>query len=228
MKSFKRILPYLLLNVAVSAITTLAVLWIWEQARGTLPGSLFQPGQVLSIQPAARTKTLEAEEPSGSQVSSTQPAAQYYLYYQVRSGDTFESIAQANNVNVDDLVKANGYPESQPLVEGETLRIPIHPVEIDGVIGAGDLSTERVIVRNNLDGEVSLAGWRLEDGAGQVYTFPQVMMFVKGGGVNLYTKAGTNSVIDLFWGMTAPVWQSGDQVILKDPSGKTQSTYMIP
>lgn len=40
MKSWKRLLPYILINIFVSALTTLAVLWIWDAIqRNNLPES---------------------------------------------------------------------------------------------------------------------------------------------------------------------------------------------
>ena len=70
---------------------------------------------------------------------------------------------------------------------------------IEKVIGVGVLATERVELLRTGDGELSLAGWRLEDGKGNVYTFPMLTLY-KGGAINLNTRTGQDTVVDLFWG----------------------------
>ncbi len=65
-------------------------------------------------------------------------------------------------------------------------------VVIDTVIGAGVLENERVVLHRTGDGELSLAGWRLEDGMGNIYTFPQLTLY-KGGAINLNTRTGEDT-----------------------------------
>ena len=84
-------------------------------------------------------------------------------------------------------------------------------VIIETVIGAGVLANEHVVLQRTGDGELSLAGWRLEDGAGNAYSFPQLTLF-KGGAINLNTRQGENTVLDLFWGLTSTVWKAGKTV----------------
>jgi LysM repeat protein len=62
-------------------------------------------------------------------------------------------------------------------------------VVIDTVIGAGVLQNERVLVRRTGDGELFMAGWRLTDGKGNEFTFPQLMLY-KDGAINLNTRKG--------------------------------------
>ena len=100
-------------------------------------------------------------------------------------------------------------------------------VVIDKVVGVGVLATERVLLLRSGDGELSLAGWRLDDGKGNVYTFPMLTLY-KGGAINLYTRTGQDTVVDLFWGMTSPIWSSGETVYLYDAQDELQSSYAIP
>jgi len=100
-------------------------------------------------------------------------------------------------------------------------------VVIDTVIGVGVLENERVILLRSGDGALSLAGWRLEDGTGKVYTFPQLTLY-KGGAINLNTRTGEDSVVDLFWGLTSPIWKSGKTVFLYDSLGGLRASYTIP
>lgn len=100
-------------------------------------------------------------------------------------------------------------------------------VVLDSVVGAGELDTERLLLKRTGAGELSLAGWKVESESGQVFTFPQLTLF-EGGAVNLYTKAGQPTVVDLYWGLSSPVWKSGEQAVLRDDQGKVQATLEIP
>ena len=100
-------------------------------------------------------------------------------------------------------------------------------LEIVTVIGTGDLAEERVIIRQNGDAQVSLQGWQLLGPDGQVFTFPQLVLF-QDGAVTVYTKAGTASVAELYWGLAEAVWTSGDVVTLMDPDGNIVAAYQVP
>jgi serine/threonine protein kinase len=100
-------------------------------------------------------------------------------------------------------------------------------VLIDSIIGAGDLATEHVLLKNTGSGALSLAGWQLVEEGGLIYTFPPLNLF-GGGAVNLFTKAGQDTVVELYWGLTMPVWQSGETAVLLDNQGKVRATYTVP
>ncbi|HJW90074.1 MAG TPA: LysM peptidoglycan-binding domain-containing protein [Anaerolineales bacterium] len=100
-------------------------------------------------------------------------------------------------------------------------------VVIESVVGAGDLETERVLLKRIGAGELSLAGWKLVEGGGAVYTFPQLVLF-EGGAVNLHTRSGQETVVDLYWGLGVAVWESGELVQLMDENGEVHSTLQVP
>ncbi len=100
-------------------------------------------------------------------------------------------------------------------------------VIIETVIGAGSLENERVVLLRTGDGELSLAGWQLEDGTGKVYTFPQLTLY-KGGAINLNTRSGEDTVVDLFWGLTSAIWRSGKTVSLYDARNQLRASYTVP
>lgn len=109
-----------------------------------------------------------------------------------------------------------------PLAQGSLL--------IESVIGAGDLDSEHVMLKYTGAGQVSLVGWRIEDGRGNVFIFPQSpqLILFSGGAVSVYTRPGSNSVIELYWGMDKALWSSGGTVTLRDAQGHIQATYKIP
>ncbi len=100
-------------------------------------------------------------------------------------------------------------------------------VQIENIFGVGDLNTEVVLLKRAGDGELWVTGWRLEDEDNHRFVFPELMLN-KDGAIKVYTKPGTNSVIELHWGIKEPVWTSGELVTLLDQNGSVKSTYRIP
>ncbi len=100
-------------------------------------------------------------------------------------------------------------------------------VVIDSVIGAGVLANERILIRRTGDGELSLAGWRLTDGEGNQYIFPQLTLY-KDGAININTRSGQNTVVDLYWGLTSPIWGPGKVISIFDLQNNLRETYKLP
>lgn len=101
------------------------------------------------------------------------------------------------------------------------------PVEIVSIVGAGTLDAEGVIVRNTGMEPLNLAGWQLKDSDRNVFTFPNLTLN-SNGAVQVHTISGTNTVIDLYWGLNDPVWESGEEAQLLDPSGNVRAIYTVP
>jgi LysM repeat protein len=230
MKQWKRLIYYLLLNIVVSACTVLAVLFVWDRTHSPLPGGLFSP--LAHQQPTATTSP-----PAGGSLSAGPQATPtpVFIAYQVVDGDTFDSIAAAHGISSQELIAVNGFTKDQPLGPGEVLRIPVKAnssqqagVEIVNVIGAGDLNNERVVLKQSGNGTLLLAGWQLQDGNGDQYTFPVLELTQDGFQVNVYTKSGTDTADSLYWGLSQPVWSSGGTVTLLDPGGTVKATFSVP
>jgi len=101
------------------------------------------------------------------------------------------------------------------------------PVEIVSVIGAGTLPAEWVVVSYKGDDQIDLANWELRDENRHVFVFPRLVLH-KDGAVQVHTSAGTNTVIDLYWNATDPIWESGEEAQLFDPSGNMRAVYKVP
>lgn len=238
--SFRQYLPYLLVNVVVSALTMIIVLTIWEGRSPESPG----------ITPTA---TLDALSFAGSAVptvtASRVPSATPHTY-RVQSGDTLGSIAIDLGVPIGALMQANGIEDPDALSVGELLIVPtegpaatstapgivratntpvpnneVPQVEIRGVAGAGNLEEEVVRILNS-GGAANMQGWTLDDGAGDEYVFPAFTLH--NGAVSVHTRSGTDTVIDLFWGRPDPVWTPGTVITLRDAQGNVRSTFSIP
>jgi hypothetical protein len=160
----KKLLPYLLLNILVSALTMLTVILIWNAAHPSpqLPGTL--------------------DTASSPQAVISQPTL---------------------------------IPLDQPTVEVQTVIIP------------GDLNNERVLIRNISQSALDLRGWSVKDDNGNQYDFPTLTLF-PGGVIGLYSAAGTDTSIALYWGQIGPVWQSGETVHILDPENNERTIFKVP
>ena len=100
-------------------------------------------------------------------------------------------------------------------------------LDIVSVVGAGVLETETLEIRNNGVDEVNLTGWKLQTPDGRTFTFPGLTL-LNGGFVKVRSKAGKNTVVDLYWGLSRPAWESGQLAILLDAEDNVQALYRIP
>lgn len=116
----------------------------------------------------------------------------------------------------------------QPVAVQPTLDPQIDiPVEIVSVVGAGTLNAEWVVVSYKGENQINLARWELRDGDRNVFVFPQLVLHTNGA-VQVHTASGTDTVIDLYWGASNPVWESGEEAQLFDPSGNLRAVYQVP
>ncbi len=111
-------------------------------------------------------------------------------------------------------------PTTEFLQEGLTIAIPT-------VVGAGNLEMEYVQILNQSDGAINLNGWQIQNGRGQQFTFP-AMILNRDGAVEVHSKAGTNTVIELYWQSDTPIWQPGDTVTWSMPAGKRRPHIKYP
>ena len=100
-------------------------------------------------------------------------------------------------------------------------------VVIDSIIGVDDLASARVFLKRVGPGEISLTGWQLVAESGEVFTFPQLILF-EGGAVFVHTKTGQTTAVALYWDLDHAVWKPGDSVVLIDDLGEVHTSYEIP
>lgn len=101
------------------------------------------------------------------------------------------------------------------------------PIKISSVIGAGTLETEVVVIKFEGEGQLNLTSWQLKDESGNTFTFPQLTLY-QNGAVQVRTTTGTDTVIDLYWGIGEAVWSSGENARLFDPQGNLRAVYRVP
>lgn len=251
--SFWRFLGYLFINVVVTALVAaavmLGVLWWWEQNRviglsvvspSTTPlpsGTMAGPSSTAPPPFYTPTPTLHLVQ-AGQTLGSI---AQQY-------GVTVEAMLQANGLNDPNRIDV-GQVLIIPLPQPPTPTVAPSPTQppptraplptptrdpnqpapsvlIREVQAPGVLANERVVVANT-GGPVDLNGWTLSTATGRVYAFPALTLF-SGGAVNVHTQAGTNTVVDLYWGQTEPAWASGAVLTLADAAGNLVARFVVP
>ena len=100
-------------------------------------------------------------------------------------------------------------------------------VKISSVVGAGTLTSEIVVVKFEGEGQLDLTSWQLKDEDGNTFTFPNITLYPNGA-VQIHTVTGTDTVIDLYWGIGDAVWSSGENARLFDAQGNLRAVYRVP
>ena len=101
-------------------------------------------------------------------------------------------------------------------------------IAIAGITDAGVLDTEAVQIVNNGAELQSLLGWTVRDEDNNAYTFGDVSIFGEGAGILLHSRAGSDSPLELFWGLEEPAWRSGETLTLWDAAQQVVATYVVP
>jgi hypothetical protein len=101
------------------------------------------------------------------------------------------------------------------------------PVNISSVVGAGAVNSEIVVIKFEGEGELDLVSWQLKDENGNTFTFPKLTLYPNGA-VQVHTNAGTDTVIDLYWGLGDAIWSSGENARLFDAQGNLRAVYRVP
>jgi len=240
---WKRILYYLLINVVISASTMLIVLNFWERTHSAALEQAALP--IVLPSPVLANDVSAGAEPTAAPSIALQP-------HKVQQDETFLEIALAYDIDVETLLELNGKTDADSLGAGEIIYVPIlteeppiatfapqgtqdlapgdngaGKIKIDSVIGVGDLATERIVLKNIGEGRQSLAGWQLHDGDGNIYTFSQTNLY-DNGAVILNTRVGSDTALELFWGLSDPAWQIGEVVRLINAVGIEIDQYQIP
>jgi hypothetical protein len=200
MKRRPSLLLYLLLNILVSAATTLAVLWAWDNVWGA------------SRRSAAPAAPLAQNTPQAPAPEATK------IGIPLASG----SSQQATATPV--IPQETAGPTETPLPADARL------IEVVSIVGAGDLRQEVVLLRRVGEGNLRMVGWKLVGEHKNTYTFPDQpeLILYKDGAVQVYSRDGTDTVTEVYWNRSEAAWRSGELVRLLDPQGNERAVFQIP
>jgi len=254
--SFRQMLPFLFLNVIVSALVVISILFWWDnrgvrgvenaKAKATLvPGELPTPNI--------------AAPPTGAVPVATEAVVEENVVHVVQAGETLNAISQRYDVSVDDIMLVNGLDNPNLISVGQSLNIPVGgipeptalptetpvalpspiPTEpaatgdsgqitVAAILDPGIMETEAVELVNNGGQAISLAGWQIRDEDNNIYTFGNVTIFGEGAGIRLFTRSGNDTFSELHWGLGSPAWRSGETLSFQDAGGQVVATFVVP
>jgi LysM repeat protein len=252
--SLRRMLPFLLLNVIVSAVVVLGVLYWWDARQPEEPAVGGEPVTAVTLPPIAITAEAIA------QATDTPVPEEGPPVHVVQPGDTLGNLSQFYDVPIEEIMAANDLTNADFLFVGQQLLIPVGGLptaapeptstgtpgvppspaateppaagEVEIVIttvqGVGQLESEAVQIVNNGTRQAALLNWEIRDEEGNVYTFGQRTIFGEGAGIMVYTGTGQDTVTAVYWNRSEAVWEPGETVTLVDADGAERATFVIP
>lgn len=124
--SYRRMLPFILLNIVVSASVVLAVLWWWDSRGEESPApavALMENPDAALIQPDVPAVEESPQELSEIVVAVTPDEAGPEIHI-VAAGETLGQISSRYDVSMDEIMNANGMSNANFLFVGQELIIP--------------------------------------------------------------------------------------------------------
>jgi hypothetical protein len=256
--SFRQMLPFLMLNIVVSAVVILSILLWWDRRESPSSDVIPEPTAALAL---GLPTPVVADPPSGAEPEAAAAEAAQPVVHVVESGDTLGIISQRYDVSIDDIMLVNGLTNPNLISVGQQLTIPVGgiptptaaapeepeiaaqpspiptepaaatgggQIEVAGVLDTGLLETEAVQIVNSGTAEQQMEGWKIRDEDSNVYTFGRMSIFGEGAGVLVFTRSGNDTATDLFWGQSQPLWRSGETLTLWDAAGEVVATFIVP
>jgi hypothetical protein len=71
-----------------------------------------------------------------------------------------------------------------------------------------DIEGEFVTVKNQTGQSVNMTDWTLKDRTSVTFAFPDNFSLGSGKSVDVWSKEGTNTSSDLYWGLSSPIWDN--------------------
>jgi len=123
--SFRQMLPFLLLNIVVSAVVVLSILFWWDNRNEAATGAAVTPEAALSGD-GLPTPNFAAP-PSGTEAPAATATAEAGgpVVHTVQAGETLNMISQQYDVSIDDIMLMNGMDNPNFISVGQQLTIPV-------------------------------------------------------------------------------------------------------
>jgi len=121
--SIRRMIPFLLLNIVVSAAVVLGILYWWEGSQADEAAVAAARTNLEDLVQPTNTPLFQAEVATSTPEPS--PTVEQTIYT-VQAGDTLGNISETFEVLLDDLMRANGLSNADFLQVGQELIISIN------------------------------------------------------------------------------------------------------
>lgn len=116
-------------------------------------------------------------------------------------------------------------PDPNPPTSDAPHLVPTSVV-VKNVVGYGDLASEAVQMSNVGPDPANLEGWTFATPHGDLYTFPAFTL-EPGADLTVYTRAGTDTATELFWGRDTAMWRRGELLTLATNEGMVIGIYEV-
>jgi LysM repeat protein len=122
--SFRQMLPFLFLNVVVSTVVVLSILFWWDNRNN--PEATPEAAAEIAAGGEMPTPNIAAP-PSGTVPAEAQPAAggDEPVIHTVQAGETLGRISEQYDVSIDDILTVNGLTDPNVIGAGQQLIIPV-------------------------------------------------------------------------------------------------------
>jgi LysM repeat protein len=125
--SLRRMVPFLLLNILISAAVVLGILYWWDNRDQPVETENMV---LVTVTPTGLPPTIAVEQPAQSEESAQETEEEAaeedaLPVHVVQSGETLGTISQRYNVTIDDIMAANGLDNPNFLSVGQQLVIPV-------------------------------------------------------------------------------------------------------
>lgn len=121
--SARRMLPFILINIIVSAVVVLAILYFWENRQAAETPAAVAITAVTPQSTQSASALQQAVQPTDT--PAPEPVDEGPPIHVVRAGDTLATIANIYDVPMEDIIAANGIANPNILSVGEQLTIPV-------------------------------------------------------------------------------------------------------
>lgn len=230
----------ILINALFTLLISSTALLIYVSRRPD-PGLLVAPRPTA---PLAASGTSRQATPPASVTSVPAPATDAEVparTYTVREGDSLGAIAQLFGVSQSALAIANGIANPNLIIPGQLLNIPspttaggaadYRPVAADlalEVLNAGQYAAEALVIVNRQGPALNLTQWTVSTEQDGAYQFGQMPLLLRGESVRLFSRAGSDTTYDKYWGRPPVPWTAGTTISLHDSTGAALLTYTVP
>lgn len=236
----------ILVNALFTLLISSAALLIYD-ARRTEPAFVGTPPS--SSPPEIALPTVPAVLPGGGggAADAGQPSAAGEVdtvtrTYTVREGDSLGGIAQLFGVSQVTLAAMNGITNPNLIIPGQTLVIPsssldgntatgYRPVAADfsvEILNAGQYAEEVIVIINRQDQGIDMSNWMIATSLGEQYRFGQMPPLFGAESVRLFSRAGSDTSYDKYWGRVPAIWVPGTVITLHSETDEEVLRIAVP
>ncbi len=126
--TYRRMLPFIFLNIVVSAAVVLAILWWWDGRKEESIASVEGVSEILQVDdsqeepPVAESAPTELPEDTGVPIPNDESGPETHT---VAAGETLGQISGRYEVSIEEIMSANGMSNPNFLSVGQELIIPL-------------------------------------------------------------------------------------------------------